>query len=124
MPGMGPMLGAEFIATADLSGYRDAGRLASHAGRAPVPRDFGPPTGAQHRPQRYNRRLRWVFYMSSQTAMTRPGPSRDHCLKKWVEGMKHAQALLALAHRRVNVLSAMLRNNRLFISVPPVTQSA
>jgi transposase len=38
MPGMGPILGAEFIAiVGDLSGYRDAGRLASHAGLALSP---------------------------------------------------------------------------------------
>ncbi len=42
MPDMGPILGAELIAiVGDLSGYRDAGRLASHAGLAPVARDSG-----------------------------------------------------------------------------------
>lgn len=39
MPGMGPILPAEFVAiVGDLSGYKDAGRLASHAGLAAVPR--------------------------------------------------------------------------------------
>lgn len=125
LPGMGPILGAEFIAiVGDLSGYRDAGRLASHAGLAPVPRDSGRRTGNCHRPKRYNRRLRWLFYMSAQTAMMRPGPSRDYYLKKRGEGLLHTQALLALARRRVDVLWAMLRDERLFTSAPPAPQAA
>ncbi|UQA97185.1 IS110 family RNA-guided transposase [Streptomyces halobius] len=124
LPGMGPILGAEFIAiVGDLSGYRDAGRLASHAGLAPVPRDSGRRTGNYHRPKRYNRRLRWLFYMSAQTAMMRPGPSRDYYLKKRGEGLLHTQALLALARRRADVLWAMLRDERLFTSAPPVAQA-
>lgn len=125
MPGMGPILGAEFIAiVGDLSGYKDAGRLASHAGLAPVARDSGRRTGNYHRPKRYNRRLRWVFYMAAQSAMMRPGPSRDYYLKKRGEGMLHTQALLSLARRRIDVLWAMLRDGRLFTSAPPVTQAA
>ena len=125
LPGMGPILGAEFVAiVGDLSGYKDAGRLASHAGLAPVARDSGRRTGNYHRPKRYNRRLRHIFYMSAQTAMMRPGPSRDYYLKKRAEGLSHTQALLALARRRVDVLWAMLRDNRLFTPIPPVTQTA
>ncbi|MFG2887902.1 IS110 family transposase [Streptomyces sp. NPDC048297] len=125
MPGMGPILGAEFVAiVSDLAGYRDAGRLASHAGLAPVARDSGRRTGNYHRPKRYNRRLRHIFYMAAQTAMMRPGPSRDYYLKKRAEGLLHTQALLSLARRRVDVLWAMLRDKRLFTSAPPVTQTA
>ncbi|MFV0138151.1 IS110 family transposase [Streptomyces sp. HMX87] len=125
LPGMGPILGAEFVAiVGDLSGYDSAARLASQAGLAPVPRDSGRRTGNNHRPKRYSRRLRWVFYMAAQTAMMRPGPSRDYYLRKRAEGLHHTQALLALARRRVDVLWAMLRDKRLFTSVPPVTQAA
>ncbi|MFF4344266.1 IS110 family transposase [Kitasatospora sp. NPDC001540] len=125
MPGMGPILGAEFVAiVGDLSGYLDAGRLASHAGLAPVARDSGRRTGNHHRPKRYHRRLRYVFYLAAQTAMMRPGPSRDYYLKKRGEGLLHTQALLALARRRVDVLWAMPRDKRLFTSAPPATQAA
>lgn len=125
MPGMGPILGAEFVAiVGDLSGYRDAGRLASHAGLAPVARDSGRRTGNYHRPKRYHRRLRHIFYMAAQTAMMRPGPSRDYYLKKRGEGLLHTQALLSLARRRIDVLWAMLRDGRLFTSAPPVTRAA
>lgn len=67
MPGMGPILGAELIAAAgDLTGYANAGRLASAAGLVPVPRDSGRRTGNLHRPTRYSRKLRRVFYLSAQ----------------------------------------------------------
>ncbi|MFE7114674.1 IS110 family transposase [Streptomyces sp. NPDC057654] len=125
LPGMGPILGAEFVVAAgDLSAYADAGHLASAAGLVPVPRDSGRRTGNLHRPKRYSRRLRRVFYLSAQTSMTREGPNRDFYLKKRGEGCKHVQAVIALARRRASVLWALLRDNRVFTSVPPVTQTA
>lgn len=125
MPGMGPILGAEFVAiVGDLSGYIDAGRLASHAGLAPVPRDSGRRTGNFQRPKRYHRRLRHIFYLSAQTAMMRPGLSREYYLRKRAEGQTHVQAVLALARRRVGVLWAMLRDGRPYVGGPPVAQGA
>ncbi|WP_307705041.1 IS110 family transposase [Streptomyces sp. V1I6] len=125
MPGMGPILGAELLAiVGDMSSHRDAGQLAAHAGLAPVPRDSGRKTGNLHRPKHYNRRLRWVFYMSAQTAMRMQGPSRDYYLKKRGEGLLHTQAILSLARRRVDVLWAMLRDKRLFTAAPPLPAAA
>ncbi|AUH39055.1 IS110 family transposase [Streptomyces sp. CMB-StM0423] len=125
LPGMGPILGAEFIVAAgDLSAYADAGHLASAAGLVPVPRDSGRRTGNLHRPNRYSRRLRRVFYMSAQTSIIREGPNRDFYLKKRGEGCKHVQAVIALARRRASVLWALLRDGRTFTSAPPVTQAA
>ncbi|MFF7476762.1 IS110 family transposase [Streptomyces sp. NPDC008092] len=120
LPGMGPILGAEFVVAAgDLTAYADAGHLASAAGLVPVPRDSGRRTGNLHRPKRYNRRLRRVFYMSAQTSMIREGPSRDFYLKKRSEGCRHVQAVIALARRRASVLWALLRDDRLFTPAPP-----
>ncbi|PZT76047.1 MULTISPECIES: IS110 family transposase [unclassified Streptomyces] len=125
LPGMGPILGAEFVVAAgDLSAYADAGHLASAAGLVPVPRDSGRRTGNLHRPKRYSRRLRRVFYMSAQTSIIREGPNRDFYLKKRGEGCKHVQAVIALARRRAGVLWALLRDGRVFTSAPPVTQAA
>lgn len=120
LPGMGPILGAELIAaTGDLNGYASAGHLASAAGLVPVPRDSGRRTGNLHRPTRYSRKLRRVFYLSANAAMMREGPNRDYYLKKRSEGNKHVQALIHLARRRVDVLWALLRDNRTFELAPP-----
>ncbi|MGQ4733612.1 IS110 family transposase [Streptomyces sp. Ju416(a)] len=125
LPGMGPILGAEFVVAAgDLTAYADAGHLASAAGLVPVPRDSGRRTGNLHRPKRYSRRLRRVFYMSAQTSIIRDGPNRDFYLKKRGEGCKHVQAVIALARRRAGVLWALLRDDRVFTSAPPVAQAA
>lgn len=87
MPGMGPILGAELIAAAgDLTGYANADRLASAAELVPVPRDSGRRSGNLHRPTRYSRKLRRVFYLSAQVAAMREGPNRDYYLKKRSEG--------------------------------------
>lgn len=113
VPGIGPILGAEFVVAAgDLATYADAGRLASAAGLVPVPRDSGRRTGNLHRPKRYSRRLRRIFYLSAQTSIIREGPNRDFYLKKRSQGLKHVQALIALARRRVDVIWALLRDNR------------
>ncbi len=125
LPGMGPILGAEFVVAAgDLTAYTDAGHLASAAGLVPVPRDSGRRTGNLHRPKRYSRRLRRVFYMSAQTSVIREGPNRDFYLKKRAEGCKHVQAVIAVARRRASVLWALLRDNRVFTPAPPVAHAA
>ncbi len=122
MPGIGEILGAEFVVAAgDLSAYADAGRLASAAGLVPVPRDSGRRTGNLHRPKRYSRRLRRAFYLSAQTSIIREGPNRDFYLKKRAEGLKHVQAVIALARRRVDVLWALLRDNRTYTPISPAT---
>ena len=76
------------------------------------------------RPKRFSRRLRRVFYMSAQTSVIREGPNRDFYLKKRGEGCKHVQAVIAPARRRASVLWALLRDNRVFTSAPPVTPTA
>lgn len=120
MPGMGPLLGAEFVvATGDLSGFRDGGQLAAYAGLVPTPRDSGRRTGNLHRPKRYNRALRRVFYMSALSSLRVAGPSRDYYDRKRAEGRKHQQALIALARRRADVLWALLRDKRLFQPATP-----
>jgi transposase len=125
LPGIGPQLGAEFaIAVGDLSTFRDAGHLASYAGLAPVPRDSGRISGNMHKPKRYHRRLRRVFYLAALSSIRGEGPSRDYYLRKRAEGRKHKQALMALARQLVDVLWALLRDNRCFTPAPPVTQAA
>lgn len=124
MPGIGTILAAELVAAAgDLTSYPDAGRLASAAGLVPVPRDSGRRTGNLHRPHRYSRRLRRVFYLAAQTSIVRDGPSRDFYLKKRSQGLRRVQAIIALARRRVDVLWALLRDNRPFTLEPPARAS-
>jgi transposase len=125
LPGIGPILDAEFlVAAGDLPAYPDAGHLASAAGLLPVAKHSGRRTGNLHRPQRYSRRLRRVFYLSAQTSIIRDGPNRTYHLKKRAEGHRHIPAI-TLTHRRVDILCgvlwALLRDNRPFTTTPPAS---
>lgn len=120
MSGFGPILGASLLVSAgDLRSFPTAGHLAAATGLVPVPNDSGRRTGNLHRPKRYSRPLRHVFYLSAQTSMMRAGPNRDYYLKKRDHGRTHSQAVIALARRRADVLWALLRDNRTWTSTPP-----
>jgi transposase len=122
LPGMGPHLGTEFLVNTGgdaLAEFTTPGRLASYAGLVPVPRDSGRISGNLHRPKRYNRRLRRVFFMAALSSLKTEGPSRAFYQRKRHERLIHTQALLALARRLVDVLWALLRDNRPFDTEPP-----
>jgi transposase len=125
MPGFGPILGATLlVAAGDLAAFPGAGHLAAAAGLVPVPNDSGRRTGNLHKPRRYSRSLRHVFYLSAQTSMMRDGPNRDYYLKKRHHGRTHTQAVIALARRRIDVLWALLRDERTYTATPPALAQA
>jgi transposase len=122
MPGLGPVLGAEFIAHTggDMSVFGSADRLAGVAGLAPVPKDSGRVSGNMRRPRRYCRRLLRVFSMSSLVAARCCPTSKTFYERKRDEKKTHKQTVIALARRRLNVLWALIRDGRTFkISPPP-----
>jgi transposase len=126
LPGFGPGLGAEFlvITRGDLESFATPGRLASYAGLVPVPKDSGRITGNLRRPKRYNRRLRRVFYLAALSSLRADGPSRRFYDRKRAERLIHTQALLALARRLIDVLWALLRDDREFTPEKPITATA
>jgi len=121
MPGIGDMLGAEFIAATggDLATFGSPDRLAGVAGLAPVPRDSGKISGNMRRPRRYSRRLLRMCYISAQIAARVCPESKLFYDRKRAEGKSHKQAVLALARRRLNVLWALIRDNRTFSAATP-----
>ena len=125
MPGFGPVLGASLlVAAGDLAAFPTAGHLAAAAGLVPVPNDSGCRVGNLHKPRRYSRPLRHALYLSAQTSMMRAGPNRDYYLKKRDQGRTHSQAVIALARRRIDVLWALLRDDRAWTAAPPARAHA
>src|SRR5215472_9832028 len=116
MPGLGPVLGAEFLAATggDMTWFGTAGRLAAFAGLAPAPWDSGKIRGNLHQPRRYHRGLNRVLYYSAMISIRTCPESRAFYDRKRAEGKKHVQAVLALARRRVNVLWALIRDDRVY----------
>ncbi|WP_328980626.1 IS110 family transposase [Streptomyces canus] len=126
MPGMGTLLGAEFIAATggDMDMFGTPDRLAGFAGLAPVPRDSGRVSGNMLRPHRYHRGLLRAFYLSSMASIKSCPASRAYYQRKRDEGKGHKQAVLALARRRANVLWAMIRDGAFYQPAPSVTLAA
>ncbi len=114
-PGMGPILGAEFlVAVGDVSAFGSADRLAAYAGLVPAARDSGKRVGNHRRRRGGNKVLKRVFYQSAFASMRSVPESRAFYDRKRREGKRHTQAVIALARRRVNVLWAMLRDGTMF----------
>jgi transposase len=111
LPGMGPILGAEFlVCVGDISAFESADRLAAYAGLVPATRDSGKRVGNRRRMRGGNKTLKRVFYQSAFSSLRGCAESRAFYDRKRAEGKRHTQALIALARRRVNVLWAMLRD--------------
>jgi transposase len=120
LPGMGPILGSEFLVSVGdfRASFDSADQLAAYAGLVPVARDSGKRVGNHRRMRGGNKVLKRVFYQSAFASLRGSSHSRAFYDRKRREGKKHTQALIALARRRVNVLWAMLRDEITFV-VPP-----
>ncbi len=115
LPGMGPILGAEFlVAVGDMRAFESADRLAAYAGLVPAARDSGKRVGNNKRMRGGNKVLKRVFYQSAFASLRSAPQSRVFYDRKRAEGKRHTQALIALARRRVNVVWAMLRDGTTF----------
>jgi transposase len=115
LPGMGLILGAEFVvAVGDVSAFESADRLAAYAGLVPASRDSGKRVGNRRRMRGGNKILKRVFYQSAFASLRSVPESRAFYDRKRAEGKRHTQALIALARRRVNVVWAMLRDGTEF----------
>jgi transposase len=119
LPGMGPILGAEFlVAVGDLRAFESADTLAAYAGLVPAAHDSGKRVGNNRRMRGGNKVLKRVFWQSAFASLRSAPASRAFYDRKRREGKRHTQALIALARRRVNVLWAMLRDGTTFESPP------
>jgi transposase len=115
LPGMGPILGAEFlVCVGEISAFESADRLAAYAGLVPAARDSGKRVGNCRRMRGGNKTLKRVLYQSAFASVRGSVQSRAFYDRKRREGKRHTQALIALARRRVNVVWTMLRDGTTF----------
>jgi transposase len=115
LPGMGPLLGAEFlVAVGDPRAFGSAEKLAAYAGLVPAARDSGKRVGNHRRMRGGNKLLKKVLYQAAFSSLRTSPQSRAFYDRKRDEGKRHQQTLVALARRRVDVLWAMLRDGATF----------
>ena len=105
LPGMGPILGAEFpLAVGDLCAFSSADRLAAYAGLVPAACDSGKRVGKHRRMRGGNKTLKRVFYQSAFASLRGSAESRAFYERKRAEVKRQTQALMAMARRRVTTL--------------------
>ena len=118
LPGMGPILGAEFLVATG-----DSGPLRAPIDSPPTPGSYRLPMTPANVPATTVGCVGGIRSSSGSLAVglcyLRSAPaSRAFYDRKRAEGKRHTQALIALARRRVNVLWAMLRDGTTFKSPP------
>lgn len=93
VPGIGPVLGAEFLAAVggDLDDFDSPDVLAAFAGVAPARHDSGKVSVNLNRLVAYRRRLQRVFCTSALVSVRYDSNSRKFYDRKRAEGKKHSK---------------------------------
>jgi transposase len=118
MPGVGVRTCARILTEVVGKDFPTAGHLASYAGLAPVTRRSGTSIRGEHPPRGGNKVLKRSLFLSAFAALNDP-VSRAYYDRKRAQQKKHNEALIALARRRVDVLYAMLRDNKPYANPTP-----
>jgi len=106
---VGVRTAATMLVTTGGKTFAAAAHLAACAGIAPVSRHSGSSLNAASASKRGNKRLKDALSQSASSSLFHP-PSRRYSERARAEGRHHTQAILCLARRRVDVLSAMMRD--------------
>lgn len=119
MPGIGIRTAAVFIAETSGKTFTSPAALASYAGLAPTTRQSGTSIKSERVSHAGNKRLKRALFLSAFATIRTDAISRAYYDKKRGQGKRHNQAIIALAHRRLNVLFAMLRDQTLYDTPQP-----
>ena len=123
MPGIGLRTCAVIIAELSGNTFTSAAALASYAGLAPTTRQSGTSIKSERVSHSGNKRLKRALFLSAFAVIRTDPTSRAYYNRKRNQGKRHNQAIIALAHRRLTVLYAMLRDNTLY-DTPELAQAA
>jgi len=110
MPGVAVRTAAIVIARIPGKTLPIAAALASYAGLAPTTRQPGISIKSERVSRAGNKRLKRALFLSAFASIRFDPVSRAHYDRKRAQGKRHNQALIALAHRRLTVLFAMIRD--------------
>ena len=113
MPGVGIRTAARLLIDVVSRAFASAGHLAACTGLAPVTRRSGSSIRGELPSRRGNKQLKRAMFLSAFAALRDPIP-RAYYARQISQGKRHNQALIALARRRCDVLSAMLRDGTFY----------
>ena len=118
MPGTGVPAAAVFLAETLGKTFTTGAQLASYAGLAPVTRRSGSSIKGEHVSHAGNKRLKRAMFGSAFASLRSDPISRAYYQRKRDQGKRLGQAVLALAHRRILTLHAMIRDGALYDPQP------
>ena len=118
MPGTGVPAAAVFLAETLGKTFTTGAQLASYAGLAPVTRRSGSSIKGEHVSHAGNKRLKRAMFLSAFASLRSDPISRAYYQRKRDQGKRLGQAVLALAHRRILTLNAMIRDGALYDPQP------
>lgn len=113
MPGVAVRTAAIIIAETSGKIFTSAAALSSYAGLAPTTRQSATSIKSERVSHSGNKRLKRALFLSAFASIRFDATCRDYYDRKRAQGKRHNQALIALAHRRLNVLFAMIRDGSL-----------
>lgn len=118
MPGVGVRTTAVIIAELAGKEFDSAAHLASYAGLTPRTRQSGTSIKSETVSHTGNKRLKRAIFLSAFASLRTDPTSRRYYDKKRLAGKHHNQALIALAHKRLTVIFAMLRDGTFYETQP------
>lgn len=118
MPGIGVRTAAVFIAETLGRSFDTGAHLASYAGLTPVTRRSGSSIRGEYTSHAGNKRLKRAMFLSAFASLRSDPVSRAYYDRKIAQGKRHNQAVIALAHRRILTLHAMIRDGALYDPQP------
>lgn len=118
MPGIGIRTAAVFIAETLGRSFASGAHLASYAGLTPVTRRSGSSIRGEYVSHAGNKRLKRAMFLSAFASLRSDPVSRAYYDRKIAQGKRHNQAVIALAHRRILTLHAMIRDGALYDPQP------
>ena len=122
MPGVGVKIAARLLGEigGDVTAFPTAAHLAAYAGISPVTRRSGTSIRGERVNRGGNKRLKNAMFMAAFASLRADPTSRAYYDRKRAEGKRHNAALICLARRKIDVLYAMIRDQRPYTSATPI----
>ncbi len=112
--GLGEITTAHFVAETHGRIFSDSKKLIAFAGLDPIIKESGQWKGKGKISKRGNRSLRRLLFLMATLVVRNNAYFRVLYDRKRQEGKKYRQAILAVAHKLLRVIHAMLRHQALF----------
>ncbi len=110
VPGIGPRTASELVIGIDIRDFPDHNHLASYCGIAPRNRQSGTSISSVSASRQGNKRLKNLLIFSCNSLVRSDNRFGDYYRSCRDRGMRHGEALKAVARKRIKVIYAIMRD--------------